>query len=160
MSHCSNVFICSVDILGFFILTWNHHVFVTDYVKLAEQLFHSLDIQKTGKANKALCDVVVEQLHTALGSSRTDARRILESGYNLGVDGLYIALERVSDGSHFVEERNINCVNIWIGFNVRKSKWFELWNVFYLELERVKLNKVRVKVILCVMNFRASSSWF
>lgn len=65
-----------------------------DYVKLAEQLFNSLDIQRTGKANKALCDVVIEQLHTALGSSRKDARRILESGYNLGVDGLYLALER------------------------------------------------------------------
>ncbi|KAL4216946.1 Tubulin polyglutamylase complex subunit 1 [Mactra antiquata] len=65
-----------------------------DYVLLAEQLFQSLDIQKTGKANKSLCDVVVEQLNTALGSSRTDARRILESGYNLGVDGLYLALER------------------------------------------------------------------
>lgn len=69
---------------------------VADYVKLAEQLFQSLDLHKTGKANKALCDVVIEQLHTALGSSRTDPRRILESGYNLGVDGLYLALERVS----------------------------------------------------------------
>ena len=44
-------------------------------MKLAEQLFNSLDIQRTGKANKALCDVVIEQLHTALGSSRKDARR-------------------------------------------------------------------------------------
>ncbi|XP_060605433.1 tubulin polyglutamylase complex subunit 1-like [Ruditapes philippinarum] len=70
-----------------------------DYVKLAEQLFQCLDIQKTGKANKSLCDIVVEQLHTALGSSRTDARRILESGYNLGVDGLYLALERAMSRS-------------------------------------------------------------
>ncbi|KAH3749243.1 tubulin polyglutamylase complex subunit 1-like isoform X2 [Dreissena polymorpha] len=65
-----------------------------DYVKLAELLFQSLDIQQSGKANKSLCDVVVEQLNTSLGSTRTDARRILESGYNLGVDGLYLALER------------------------------------------------------------------
>ncbi|KAH3749476.1 hypothetical protein DPMN_183974 [Dreissena polymorpha] len=66
-----------------------------DYVKLAELLFQSLDVQQSGKANKSLCDVVVEQLNTSLGSTRTDARRILESGYNLGVDGLYLALERV-----------------------------------------------------------------
>ncbi|XP_052813863.1 tubulin polyglutamylase complex subunit 1-like [Mya arenaria] len=70
-----------------------------DYVKLAEQLFQSLDIHKAGKANKALCDVVVDQLNTALGSTRTDARRILESGYNLGVDGLYLALERAMSRS-------------------------------------------------------------
>ncbi|WAR09781.1 TPGS1-like protein [Mya arenaria] len=67
--------------------------------KLAEQLFQSLDIHKAGKANKALCDVVVDQLNTALGSTRTDARRILESGYNLGVDGLYLALERAMSRS-------------------------------------------------------------
>ena len=59
-------------------------------------------MQRTGKANKALCDVVIEQLQTALGSSRTDPRRILESGYNLGVDGLYLALDRVSCCLFFV----------------------------------------------------------
>ncbi|KAL3854681.1 hypothetical protein ACJMK2_013940 [Sinanodonta woodiana] len=71
-----------------------------DYVKLSEQLFGSLDLQRTGKANKALCDAVLEQLNTALGSNRNDPKRILESGYNLGVDGLYMALDNAMGRSH------------------------------------------------------------
>ena len=47
----------------------------TEYASIAEQLFMSLDIQKTGKADRALCEAVMEQLKTALGSSRNDVRR-------------------------------------------------------------------------------------
>ncbi|XP_067686411.1 tubulin polyglutamylase complex subunit 1-like isoform X1 [Haliotis asinina] len=65
-----------------------------DYAKLSELLFRSLDTQNSGKANKVLCDAVLDQLRTALGSSRNDVKRIMESGYNLGPDGLYFALDR------------------------------------------------------------------
>ena len=47
----------------------------TEYASVAEQLFASLDIQKCGKADKALCEAVMDQLRTALGSSRNDVRR-------------------------------------------------------------------------------------
>ncbi|XP_041374849.1 tubulin polyglutamylase complex subunit 1-like [Gigantopelta aegis] len=65
-----------------------------DYVALSAHLFDSLDSQKSGKANKVLCDAVLDQLRTALGSSRNDVKRIMESGYNLGPDGLHLALDR------------------------------------------------------------------
>ncbi|XP_076459724.1 tubulin polyglutamylase complex subunit 1-like [Babylonia areolata] len=65
-----------------------------EYAAVAEQLFASLDIQKSGKADKALCEAVMDQLKTALGSSRNDVKRIIESSYNLGPEGLHQALER------------------------------------------------------------------
>ena len=46
-----------------------------EYATIAEQLFASLDMQKTGKADKALCDAVMDQLKAALGSSRNDVKR-------------------------------------------------------------------------------------
>ncbi|KAL5020071.1 hypothetical protein ScPMuIL_002963 [Solemya velum] len=66
-----------------------------DYVQLAEQLFSSLDMQKSGKADKVLCDAVLEQLRMALASNRADPRRIVESGYSLGPEGLHTVLDRV-----------------------------------------------------------------
>ncbi|XP_011431151.1 tubulin polyglutamylase complex subunit 1 isoform X2 [Magallana gigas] len=65
-----------------------------DYVKLCEMLFNSLDFQSSGKVDKILSDVVNEQLKAALANTRTDARKIVEAGYNLGPDGLFYALER------------------------------------------------------------------
>ncbi|KAK7112815.1 tubulin polyglutamylase complex subunit 1-like [Littorina saxatilis] len=84
-----------------------------EYAFIAEQLFASLDIQKIGKADKALCDAVMDQLKTALGSSRNDVRRIIESSYNLAPEGLHQALERalsreqtqgVCTSEHFITE--------------------------------------------------------
>ncbi|KAL8608938.1 hypothetical protein ACOMHN_062687 [Nucella lapillus] len=65
-----------------------------EYASVAEQLFGSLDIQKTGKADKALCEAVMDQLKAALGGSRNDVKRIIESSYSLGPEGLHHALER------------------------------------------------------------------
>ncbi|OWF42078.1 tubulin polyglutamylase complex subunit 1-like [Mizuhopecten yessoensis] len=65
-----------------------------DYVKLSEMLFKSIDLQKSGKADKVLCETVLDQLRTALASNKSDARRVVESGYNLGPDGLYYALDK------------------------------------------------------------------
>ena len=38
-------------------------------------LFDMLDLQKTGKADKNLCEAALEQLRTALASTRTDVKR-------------------------------------------------------------------------------------
>ncbi|XP_078324022.1 tubulin polyglutamylase complex subunit 1-like isoform X3 [Crassostrea virginica] len=65
-----------------------------DYVKLCELLFNSLDFQSSGKVDKILSEIVNEQLKAALANTRTDARKIVEAGYNLGPDGLFYALER------------------------------------------------------------------
>ncbi|XP_048777545.1 tubulin polyglutamylase complex subunit 1-like isoform X4 [Ostrea edulis] len=65
-----------------------------DYVKLCEMLFNSLDFQNSGKVDKMLSEIVNEQLKAALANTRTDARKIVEAGYNLGPDGLFYALER------------------------------------------------------------------
>ena len=51
------------------------YIFYSDFVKLSELLYKSLDLHKSGKADKVLCDTVLEQLRTALASNRTDARR-------------------------------------------------------------------------------------
>jgi len=51
-------------------------------------------MQKTGKADKSLCESTLDQLRTALGSSRKDVKRIMESSYNLAPEGLYMALDR------------------------------------------------------------------
>jgi hypothetical protein len=47
----------------------------TEFAAIAEQLFSSLDIQKNGKADKKLCDAVIDQLKAALGSNRNDVKR-------------------------------------------------------------------------------------
>ncbi|VDI26704.1 tubulin polyglutamylase complex subunit 1 [Mytilus galloprovincialis] len=65
-----------------------------DYLRLVEYLFNSLDFTKTGKCDKAVCDAVLEQLKTSLASNKTDARKIVESGYNLGPDGLFHVLDK------------------------------------------------------------------
>ncbi|XP_035829423.1 tubulin polyglutamylase complex subunit 1 [Aplysia californica] len=67
---------------------------LNDYASLAANLFTTLDIQKTGKADKNLCESTLDQLRTALASSRKDVKRIMESSYNLAPEGLYLALER------------------------------------------------------------------
>ena len=65
-----------------------------DYLKLVEYLFNALDINKTGKCDKGLSDTVIEQLKSSLATNKTDARKIVEAGYNLGPDGLFFALEK------------------------------------------------------------------
>lgn len=65
-----------------------------DYLKLVEYLFNSLDFTKSGKCDKALCETVVDQLKSSLASNKTDARKIVEAGYNLGPDGLFFALDK------------------------------------------------------------------
>jgi len=67
---------------------------LNDFVSMAGNLFTTLDVQKTGKADKALCESTLDQLRTALGSSRRDVKRIMESSYNLAPEGLYLALDR------------------------------------------------------------------
>lgn len=65
-----------------------------EFAAVAGQLFTSLDLQKNGKADKVLCEAVLDQLKTALGSQRNDVRRIIESSYNLAPEGLHQALDR------------------------------------------------------------------
>lgn len=65
-----------------------------EFANIAEQLFVSLDVQKNGKADKVLCEAVIDQLRTALGSARNDVKRIIESSYSLAPEGLQQALER------------------------------------------------------------------
>ncbi|GFR82862.1 tubulin polyglutamylase complex subunit 1 [Elysia marginata] len=48
---------------------------LNDYIAMCGNLFESLDVQKTGKADKNLCEAALEQLRTALASSRTDVKR-------------------------------------------------------------------------------------
>ncbi|RUS84851.1 hypothetical protein EGW08_007392 [Elysia chlorotica] len=67
---------------------------LNDYIAMCGNLFDTLDLQKTGKADKNLCEAALEQLRTALASSRTDVKRIMESSYSLGPDGLFGALDR------------------------------------------------------------------
>jgi len=67
---------------------------LNDFVSLSSNLFMTLDVQKTGKADKSLCESTLDQLRAALGSNRKDVKRIMESSYNLGPHGLYLALER------------------------------------------------------------------
>ena len=47
----------------------------SDYIAMCGNLFETLDLQKTGKADKNLCEAALEQLRTALASSRTDVKR-------------------------------------------------------------------------------------
>lgn len=50
-------------------------IFLSDYVKLCELLFNSLDFQSSGKVDKILSEIVNEQLKAALANTRTDARK-------------------------------------------------------------------------------------
>ena len=67
---------------------------LNDFSVMAGNLFMTLDMQKTGKADKNLCESTLDQLRAALGSSRKDVKRIMESSYNLAPEGLYLALDR------------------------------------------------------------------
>ncbi|CAG5119092.1 unnamed protein product, partial [Candidula unifasciata] len=71
-----------------------------DYITIADNLFQTLDVQKSGKADKHLCDVALEQLRNALASSRTDIKRIVESSYSLSPDGLFTALDKAMSRRH------------------------------------------------------------
>ena len=66
-----------IYILG--LLQYTMHVFIciflSDYVKLCELLFNSLDFQSSGKVDKILSEIVNEQLKAALANTRTDARK-------------------------------------------------------------------------------------
>ncbi|ESP04273.1 hypothetical protein LOTGIDRAFT_204984 [Lottia gigantea] len=65
-----------------------------DYCKLTENLFQSLDLDKTGKADKILCDTVLQQLNTVLKNTKPDSNRIFQASHKLGPDILYHSLER------------------------------------------------------------------
>ncbi|CAL1548621.1 unnamed protein product [Lymnaea stagnalis] len=67
---------------------------LTDFISMAGNLFFTLDVQKTGNADKNLCTSTLDQLKTALSSSKKDVKRIMESSYNLGPDNLYKVLDK------------------------------------------------------------------
>ncbi len=60
-------------------------IVLSDYAKLSELLFRSLDLQKSGKVDKVLCDAVLDQLRTALGSTRNDVKRYKADCHRIGV---------------------------------------------------------------------------
>ncbi|KAK6166604.1 hypothetical protein SNE40_023257 [Patella caerulea] len=69
-----------------------------DYSKLAEKLFKTLDVNNTGKAEKVICDVVLDQLKSVLSSSSTtNSIKIIDAGKKLGPEALYQAFEKVSN---------------------------------------------------------------
>ncbi|XP_059162028.1 tubulin polyglutamylase complex subunit 1-like [Physella acuta] len=71
-----------------------------DYVGMTGNLFNILDVRKTGKVDKVLCESTLEQLNTALASSQKDVKRIMESSYHLGPESLFKALDKALSKSH------------------------------------------------------------
>lgn len=67
---------------------------VNDFLELAGNLFSLLDKDNTGKADKLLCDVLLEQLKDALAISVDNPERLLEAGYNISPEKLEAVLEK------------------------------------------------------------------
>ncbi|CAH1788453.1 unnamed protein product [Owenia fusiformis] len=79
-----------------------------DFLKEAEGLYCTLDLGKTGKADKALCDTALHQLLLSVSTANnTGELSALEAGYNLGPDKLYTALNQAL--SVTTEKGTISC---------------------------------------------------
>ncbi|XP_064646678.1 tubulin polyglutamylase complex subunit 1-like isoform X3 [Lineus longissimus] len=80
-----------------------------DYLAQAESLFKSLDIHDTGKANKILCDAVLQQLFLAVNGTNDEINSVLEVGYSLSPDKIYGALTKAMAGSSRNSTTTISC---------------------------------------------------
>ncbi|KAH9523946.1 Tubulin polyglutamylase complex subunit 1 [Bulinus truncatus] len=67
---------------------------LNDFLTLSCNLFISLDIKKSGRADRNLCQTVLQQLRASLSTSKKDIKSVLESSYNLAPDHLYKVLDQ------------------------------------------------------------------
>lgn len=78
---------------------------VKDFLELAGHLFSLLDKENTGKADKLLCDVLLEQLKSALVISANNPECLLEASYNISPEKLEPLLEKAlnSEANHEIK---------------------------------------------------------
>ncbi|XP_013385372.1 tubulin polyglutamylase complex subunit 1 isoform X2 [Lingula anatina] len=66
-----------------------------DFLQEAESLYWSIDLKHNGEADKVLCDAVLHQILIAVSSSESDPKCVMDAGYSLAPDRLYMALNKV-----------------------------------------------------------------